>query len=893
MSERDTWALALAVVRDLDGLAGEALDRALDIRCPAGSPVRRAVEMILSDHDGDSAGLWPEIDELMGVGSEPGESGTMPTVPSVELVRLIGRGGSGDVYLGRQQSPSRLVAVKVLRSGLGTRRARERFEREATMLGSIAHPAVASVFLVTEARLPGGALAPCIVMEYVDGHTLSSGSAMAVPSAAALVARIARGVHAAHQRGVIHRDLKPANIVIRADGEPKILDFGVAMLREGVPGSAMGTLTGELLGTPGYMSPEQLGSGGGVDVRTDIYALGLIFYALVAGRSAVEVTTPSSMATLTVILRGELPRLESGRNANAVYRKATALEPDRRYDSAAALSEDLERLASGRAVSARPPSVPELLWLSARRRPVSFGLGSAAVAAVLFLTAAASAGFVVASQQRDRSRLAERRAVESSAFLREMLASPDPEVDGADVRLADLLDRWSVLVNERTGDDPLVRMDLHRTLGWTYAALSRHDRAIEHLRAAEAIALDELPHDCDEMIQLQTNVGSSLAYLADYEGSVALMESVVSRCSTGSRVSAETSIAALNGLAESVRSAGDVGRARELFAAAAQRSQAELGERHSLTQAAISGLGRVCLDMLLATEARGHFQRLLSIYEDEGSRGTPKWLIANGNLATALSYEGEHEQAIVGFEEVLRLSGPLLGELHYTPRMSRQMLPNSYAAVGRHEDAVRIGEQTIRDAEAVNGPDHPDTLTAVNNHANVLMRLERYAEALPHTERVFRGMIRTLGEEHPHALIGLRTHASAMEGVGRLDEARELSTNALEIQRRVYGEDDFGTLVAKNNLAFLLDKTGAHGEATALMREVLASCERVGGYPAGTVAVFTKNLGQFLIGEGGLAEAEAVLLRAIELDPENAVNVGKARAQLERLASLRAAASPR
>lgn len=893
MSDRATWALAMAVVRDLDGLAGDELTGALGERCPAGSPLRHAVELILREREDESAGLWPEIDELMGIASDAVDAAALPVVPGVDLVGLIGRGGSGDVYLGRQRSPAREVAVKVLRSGLGTRRARERFELEATVLGSIAHPAVASVFLVTEAQLPGGAMAPCIVMERVEGGPLSGTPAMSASAAAGLMARIARGVHAAHQRGVIHRDLKPANIMIRPDGEPKILDFGVAMLRDGAPGSAPSTLTGELLGTPGYMSPEQLGAGGGgVDVRSDIYALGLIFFALVAGRSAVEVTTPSSMSALAVVLRGELPRLESSRDANAVYRKATALEPDRRYDSAAAMAEDLERLASGRAVSARTPSVPELLWLSARRRPLTFGLGAAAAAAVLALTAAASAGFMIASQQRDRSRLAERRAVESSAFLREMLASPDPEADGADVRLADLLDRWGVLVNERASDDPLVRMDLHRTLGWTYAALSRHEQAVAHLRTAEAIALAELPHGGDEVLQLQTNLGSSLVYLADTDAAVALMESVVSRCGPESEASAETAIAAMNGLAEAVRYAGDVDRARVVFEAAARRAEAELGDGHEQTQAVISGLGRVCLDTLLAAEARGHFERLLSIYEGEGSRGTPKWLIARGNHATALAYEGEHERAIEGFEEVLRLSGPLLGDLHYTPRMSRQMLPSSYAAVGRNDDALSMSERTIRDAEAVSGLNHPDTLTAVNNHANILMSLGRFADALPHTERVCQGMIATLGQDHPHALVGMRTHASALEGVGRLAEADDLYARALEVQRRVHGEDDFGTLVAKNNLAFLRDKTGSHAEAVTLMREVLASCERVGGYPAGAVAVFTKNLGQFLIGGGSLDEAEAVLLRAIELDPGNDANVAKSRAQLDRLAALRGAPSP-
>ncbi|MEL7483559.1 MAG: serine/threonine-protein kinase, partial [Planctomycetota bacterium] len=444
------WSKAFSLLRELEALEGDALRREIVRRCAGNESLHRAILALLEEHNDTATGIDTEIDQQLGLGGTA-QTDEVPSIEGIELTHLLGQGGSGDVYAGRQRTPDRAVAVKVLRSGLSSRRAVERFSREAQALAAISHESVARIHAVTQVRFGSGVVAPCLVMEYVEGETVRElAKPLPLADAALLASRIARGLHAAHQRGVVHRDLKPSNIILTPDGNPKIIDFGVAALSAAGDPAAMQTMTGELLGTLGYMSPEQLeGTGTIADVRIDVYAIGLLFYELVSGAPAVDFRSGSSATSLQTIMQGTLPALKSQGDADAVYRKATSLDLSRRYDSAAAFADDLDRLAEGRPVSAKPPSLRYTAWMFARRHPWTTGAASLAVALVVALSGLAAVGFIRASHERDAALLAEERAREASVFLRNMLSSPDPDADGPDVRVADLLDRAGKQITEQ------------------------------------------------------------------------------------------------------------------------------------------------------------------------------------------------------------------------------------------------------------------------------------------------------------------------------------------------------------------------------------------------------------------------------------------------------------
>jgi serine/threonine protein kinase len=268
----------------------------------------------------------------------------------------------GVVYRATQESPRRTVAVKVVRAGMISAALLRRFEHEVEALGRLDHPGIASIYEagMGEVRWSGSQPSeqPYFAMELVEGVPLTRFAreqGLTARGCLALLARICDAVHHGHQRGVIHRDLKPANILVRLDGQPKIIDFGVARAA-GVAGAG-DTQAGQVIGTLAYMSPEQVG-GEPVDTRADVYALGAIGYELLSCRlpvntetlpfaeaaSAIRGSEPARLGTLDRALRGDI---------ELVVAKALEKDPSARYPSASDLGADLRRILAEQPVAAR------------------------------------------------------------------------------------------------------------------------------------------------------------------------------------------------------------------------------------------------------------------------------------------------------------------------------------------------------------------------------------------------------------------------------------------------------------------------------------------------------------------------------------------------------------
>ncbi|MEM1072352.1 MAG: serine/threonine-protein kinase [Planctomycetota bacterium] len=897
MADGELWARAFQIVRDIADTLPDARTSAIEQRCAGDVRLKSCVLALLhgerdsepDDLDGDSPRLWPAIDEQLGLHRAEG-SAPMPTISGIELRERLGSGGSGDVYAGYQSLPGRNVAVKVMRAGIGTARAEQRFAREARALASITHQAVAAIYEVSTATLPGGTPAPAIVMELIEGRTLAEAAKpMSIRDAAMLVARIARGVHTAHQRGIIHRDLKPSNVLLTRDGSPKIVDFGVALL-DCHTDLSLRTHAGELLGTIGYMSPEQLGSGADddvADVRTDVYALGLVFYELIRGKPAIDASSGSSFVMLQRIARGELPRLPQGGDAEILYRTATAISPDRRYGSAADLADDLERLAGGRPIQARRASVLYPISLFARRNPVLVGVVGLGLVAVLVLSILTSIGFITASRERDAARNALARATASAGFLRDMLTSPDPEMNGPSVRVVDVLDRSSDLIDSSFADQPLVALDQHRTLGWTYAAISQHASAVPHFERSIELAHGRLDPEGAEFLMLRTSLADALLYTADTQRALEILREASAASERSESVETETRLRVSLSLAEALRSSGDPQAGVDAFQTVLDESESLLGTTHPVVLDALSGLGRSLLDLSRTSESASVFETQADRLESLGRRASPPWFTARGNLALSLASEGRHGEAIELYEAVLEEGPASLGEHHHTMLMIRSVIGDSYLAVGRGSDAIAISQRAIDDLERLKGEGHPDTLAAVSNLAVMLINLDRHGEALPLAIRAHEGMLRIFEPDHPSVMVVLRNHAVALDGIGQHDEAVMIYLDLLDRQLPVLGAEAYDVLVTRNNLSFVLCKLNRHSEGLVQMQAVLAHGGVGSGYPPYLTAAFLRNYARCLIGTGRLDDAQAALHQSNELDPGNAQGVEKNRALLESITKLR------
>lgn len=435
-----------------------------------------------------------------------------------EVVRLLGTGGMGEVYEAEQHEPvNRRVALKLVRHGSQDPTVMARFDSERQTLASLAHPAIAAVHdagLASDGR-------PYFAMELVDGVPIDRyvrDNKPTVPVLLRLMIDVCRGVQHAHQRGIIHRDLKPSNIlVIETDGEPKpkLIDFGIAKAVTS-PDDAKTLLTqaGQLIGTLRYMSPEQADSMGlDVDTRSDVYALGTIFYEMLTGRhplNTAALASPSLVERQREFLESE-PQVPSqvvdGRKPGTlspselkgdldwILLKTLIKAREERYSSMAELARDLERHLANEPVEACPPSAA-YRWRKFYRRNRAGVLAAGAVSLSLVGGVAAGTIGLVRALDAEREALQQASTAEAvSEFLIGLFEASDPNSGSyADVTARELLDRGATELDERLLDQPATKAELRRTLGNVYEILGQLNDSFENRKeAAELLGQLEEP----------------------------------------------------------------------------------------------------------------------------------------------------------------------------------------------------------------------------------------------------------------------------------------------------------------------------------------------------------------------------------------------------------------
>ena len=291
------------------------------------------------------------------------------------VVRLLGEGGMGAVYEAEQDQPRRLVALKLIKPGFATTETLRRFQHESQALGRLQHPGIAQIYEASTADAGSGPQ-PYFAMELIHGRPLlehAEAHKLTARERLALIAKICDAVEHAHQRGVIHRDLKPSNILVDENGQPKVLDFGVARIADSDSPLTRQTNLGQLVGTLAYMSPEQVaGDPLAVDIRSDVYALGVILYELLTGKLPYDLSRKPLPEAVGVIREEEpapLSSIDHHYRGDIDTMVAKALEKDktRRYGSAAELAGDVRRYLADEPITARRASATYQLRKFARR----------------------------------------------------------------------------------------------------------------------------------------------------------------------------------------------------------------------------------------------------------------------------------------------------------------------------------------------------------------------------------------------------------------------------------------------------------------------------------------------------------------------------------------------
>lgn len=764
------------------------------------------------------------------------------------LVEILGEGGFGVVWRAEQTEPMRReVAVKVIKPGMDSRRVVARFEAERQALAVMDHPCIARVLdggtTGPEFERPG---LPYFVMELVRGEPITAycrSRSLPVRARLDLFARVCDAVQHAHFKGVVHRDIKPGNVLVAsadAGPIPKVIDFGIAKaLSADAFGGPLLTEQGQMIGTPQYMSPEQVDpTGVDVDARTDVYSLGVLLYELLTGTVPVETPGVRSRSLYDIqrmILEGEPPRPSTrlasmiGGERPGARSEARALRGDldwivmkclekdrsRRYETAAALGEDVRRHLRDEPVQAGPPSASYRLLKFARRRRVPLAAGAVVLLALVAGLALASAGFVQASRERDRARIDAARAERVGAFLAGIFAAMQPEI--ARTRdttvLRELLERASARVGAELADEPEVEAEVRHAIAKGYRAIARPDEAERHARRA---------HDL-----LTRHAGPD----------------------------DPRTLAAGNDLAVALHDLGRLEESRSLYAVVLDAYVRTRGPRHHETIATRANLAAVLSDLGMYDEAAAFYEE--AVRDARAGFGAESEIALNNenNLASVLVRLLRYGEAERLARDALERSRRALGEDHpYTAHLLN-VLGLSLNRQERLDEAEAAFAESLGLARAIFGDDHPVVVSGLTNLGQVRAKLGRLDEARVLLDEAAQRGRAVLGDDHYELADVLSNLAGVLHLMGRYEEAVPLLADAMRITRLRLGEDDLETILCANNLAAALEKAGEVERAEALYRDALERAVRVLGETHETTLSVMGNLALFLSEAGRTEEA--------------------------------------
>jgi tetratricopeptide (TPR) repeat protein/predicted Ser/Thr protein kinase len=762
-----------------------------------------------------------------------------------DILRELGRGAMGTVYLARQPSPEREVALKVV-SGVGAGAA-VRMQREVAALARLEHPGIARLYAAGEEDGVGVPVA-WLAMEYVHGIDLRAWRAATMPDprqVARLLVALCAAVQHAHAKGIVHRDLKPDNILVDAAGQPRVLDFGIARILGPDDGA---TLAGQVLGSLPYMAPEQLGGDiGAVDARADIHALGVLAFELFAGRLPwPQLAQATLFEALAVHRAGAPPALASvwpaaPADLSAIVRRAMDPQPARRYASAAELGADLSRWLDHRPVEARVPSAGYVVARLVRRHRAVAG---AAVVALLALLAATAVSLRMAWSEAQARALSEQRLAEVgavNAFLERMLAAANPaQAQGRSVTVADVLDEAERGLDEAVV--PVVAATVRRTLALTRAALGDYERALELNDAALAHAPAADPDLRQGLLRVR---GTLLTELGRFDQATQAL---------------------------------DAARMAWPGAPPARLAEVELARARIDDEAGRPRAAEAGYRALIAAADAG------TLDADDASVET-----ARSNLLGQLRDSGRHEEALALADQVLARRLQRDGARHPRTLSTRHNRASVLQAMGRLDDAVAEATAVLDARSQVLGRAHSATQTTAQVLANMHLERAELDRAEPLVRESLAYFATRYGDEHAQALTSLNALAYLLEARGEVEQAEAAYRRIMALTAGTAGADSPAVLAPQNNLAMLLLEAGRLAAAEAEFSDLLARTARALGRDHAYHAIFSSNHGLCLLRLGRHAQAEAVLADAHRrLDTLMGADHARTRAAAERLQSARA-----
>jgi len=757
------------------------------------------------------------------------------------FVDKIATGGMGEVYAGYDETLQRKVALKGIKREFElSEEAKGRFLREARVLSQLGHPNICQIYDYLE-----GDKSDFIVMELVEGRSLTQ--AMKKGLEGRIKMRIAEQVAAvlvaAHEKGVIHRDLKPDNVMLAEGDQVKVLDFGLSRrldeeVTSGLQGEAslgpkatagaapeddlthglaessgsspasgsLASLTtvGAIMGTLGYMSPEQA-RGEVATAASDLYSFGLVLQELFTGRPSYEPGLKAA-TRLEKAKKGEtLPVSGVDSDLAALIGRLKSLEPAARPSAADAAE--------------------KLVWI--RRKPKRRRLRLLVAAAITVLVIFGAAMTV----QSVRATRAEKRALEEaetakqvSGFLVDLFKVSDPsEARGKTVTAREILDKGSKKITTDLQDQPLVQARLMDTMGTVYIGLGLFKDAEPLIASALAIREKALPANHSD-----------------------LAESLVS-------------------LAELDRQQGKYSDAESLFKRALAIQEKAHGPDNPEVAPRLNDLALTYFAQGKYSEAEPLYKRALAIQEKAHDPANFVMATILNNLALLYWNQGKYAEAEPLYKRSLAILEKALGPDHPNVATCLSNLADVLRDQGKYAEAEPLSERALAIHEKVLGPDHPDVATSLCNLASLCQNRSKYAQAEPLFKQALAIREKAFGSDHPYVATSLNYLTVLYSDQGKYAQAEPLCRRSLAIWEKGLGPDNPNVATGLGSLATIYRNQGEYAKAEPLLKRALAIMEKALGSDHRYVAATLTNLALLYCNQGKYAEAEPLFKRALAI----------------------------
>jgi serine/threonine protein kinase len=776
------------------------------------------------------------------------------------IVKLIGEGGMGSVYLAEQHQPvTRQVAIKFIKGGMDSKAVQDRFDIERRSLALMDHPGIARVY-------DGGQTANGLsyfAMELVHGVPITAycdQRRLSLRSRLELFVAICKAVQHAHGKGIIHRDLKPGNILVtEVDGRPvpKVIDFGVAKATDlKLSQQSHAVSLAMIVGTPAYMSPEQAEPGSNdIDIRTDVYALGVIMYELLAGspphdagslprgaifealrmvretdspRPSTKVNDSLSLSQIAANRSIEPARLARTLRGELDWITLKALEKDRsrRYETAYGLARDVERYLSGDVVEARPPSARYRLRKFVQRYKTQVG-----AACLLFLTmtigiagttwglfqankhALATQRELIAKEEARKNEAAERKHAEAIAdfVIKDFLALTTLEgrLDfdegnksnlNKDSTLPDLLARAAEKLKTRNDLEPKTKASLLNIVGQSYMHLGEYAGAIDAFERSKEILANTSGSKHIDTLSEQGLLIYALCENGQYDVALPMAEELLQELTALLGSGSLETLRCKRMLARLVRMAGNPPKAVGLL------------------EESIAGL----------TTLFGPYEQTV--------------LSASYDLGLALKAADEPQRATEVLEKTHALQEEHLGQQHPDVHVSGGQLAALYSQAGQFDKATPLLEKGLSWSIENYGAEHPSTIYSMAGLAANYRNQQQLDKSIPMFEQVLELTRQSYGDEHPNLANALTSLAMAYRADGKHEKALPLFEDALAKRIILFGESHPATLSSKVNLAACLNALGQSEKSLLLNEECLKLATEILGEKHSTTVTIKQNI---------------------------------------------------